>query len=96
MIEKKNKERVEIAKKKQKEERMNSQAKLEVAKRGLILERDSIVRQQKLKAIFSGDAEDARYSTPSLARLEPTSVLAQQVSLPKRSGSVALIKYSGA
>ena len=34
---------------------MKSQAKLEVAKRAMILERDSILRQQKLKAIFSGN-----------------------------------------
>ena len=36
---------------------MESQAKLEVAKRGQLLERDSILRQQKLKALFTGGQE---------------------------------------
>ena len=43
-IEKQNKDRLEEAKKRQKEDRMKSQAKLEVAKRGMMLERDSMLR----------------------------------------------------
>ena len=65
---------MEEAKKKQKQERMNSQAKFDVAKRGLILERDSMLRQQKLRALFSGQE-----STPAIDQdkfIEPTSVLA--------------------
>ena len=43
-IERKNKELMEEAKKKQKQDRLNSQAKLQVAKKGLMLERDSMLR----------------------------------------------------
>ena len=44
-IEKKNKERMEQAKKQQSIERLTSKSMLQVAKRGLILERDQLLRQ---------------------------------------------------
>lgn len=88
-IEKQNKDRLEEAKKKQKEERMKSQAKLEVAKRGLILERDSMIRQQKLKAIFSGNQDGSTPLEPSLQSLpQSRSVLVSQVG-PIKSTSYA-------
>ena len=84
-IEKQNKDRVEEAKKIQKQERLNSQAKQEVAKRGLLLERDSMLRQQKLKALFGGADQGSMERLP-----EPTSILAQQATPEKAPISQAL------
>lgn len=73
-----------------------------MAKRGLILERDSILRQQKLKAIFAGDQDTSATGSldlnlnQSYPLIEPTTVLAQQVSPRKNGSSLALLKYSSA
>ena len=48
-----------------------------------MLERDGLIRQQKLKAIFSGGKEDGppeiNYENLDLERLRAKSILAQQV-----------------
>lgn len=56
-FEKQNRERLEEAKKQQKAIRLENSAKTEVAKRVIVLERESLVRKQKVKAILSGDAQ---------------------------------------
>jgi len=61
---------------------LNQQAKLEVARRALLLERDTLLRQQKIKTIFGaqdGVQLDSRFGKGGLEDLKSNSVLAQQL-----------------
>ena len=76
---------------------MESQAKLEVAKRGQLLERDSILRQQKLKALFTGGQESETLDQVQGSR---PNVLEQQLASNQSksvnpSGSGELVAYRG-